>query len=991
MQLQGETVQFKLDTGAEVTAISTEVHQHIGSPTLSPPSKVLYGPARQTLNVLGQFQGTLRYGEHTFQETISVVDGLRTNLLGLQAITALRLIQRICDTTAEEEIFERFPNVFNGLGTIGEEYEIKLKENATPYALQVPRNVPIPLRPKVKQELERMEQMRVISKVTGPSEWCAGMVVVPKRSGDVRICVDLKPLNESVLREPHPIPKVDDTLALLSGAVYFSKLDANSGFWQIPLSESSKPLTTFITPFGRYKFNKLPFGVSCAPELFQHRMNRILEGMEGVVVLMDDVLVFASTKEEHDIRLSTVLKRLEEVGATLNRAKCEIFRPTVRFLGHILDKQGIRADPEKTSAISKMKAPKSVSDVRRFMGLVNQLGKFSPKIAEYSQALRELLRSNRTWTWGPAQEESFARVKEELVKPTVLSHYNPQAETKVSADASSYGLGAVLMQKEGKEWKPVVYASRSLNDTERNYAQIEKEALATTWACKKFATYILGRPVTIESDHKPLIPLLNEKHLDALPPRILRFRLRMAKFDYVAVHVPGKLLYTADTLSRAPLPELSENDTTLQDQAECFIHNVTIPSLPASKSTLERYRQAQQGDEICSKVMEYCRSSWPDKNSVESPLKPFREVRGALTICEQLLLFNNRIVVPSAMRREALTRIHEGHQGAERCRWRTKSSVWWPGITTQVKQMVGNCKSCAKNVQHRREPLITTSLPKYPWEVVGTDLFELQGQQYLLVVDYFSRYPEVVKLKSTTTSSVIALLKACFARHGIPEVVRSDNGPQFASREFAEFANSYGFEHRTSSPRYPQSNGMVERGVKTVKKLLKQSPDPHLAVLSFRATPIPWCGLSPSELLMGRKIRTTVPQMSMHFIPKWEYISEFRQADKLFKESQKKNFDKRYRVCEQEDIPEGSDVWVNSGTQPEGGYVVAADPSPRSYLIATPSGEVRHNRSHIIRIPESTEQTDSPNEPGNGSTEPPRRIVTRSQTGTTILPPDQLS
>lgn len=334
-------------------------------------------------------------------------------------------------------------------------------------------------------------------------------------------CVDLKPLNQSVLREPHPIPKVDDTLALLSGAVHFSKLDANSGFWQIPLSESSRPLTTFIAPFGRYKFNKLPFGVSCAPELFQHRMSRILEGLEGVVVLMDNVLVFGSTKEEHDIRLNAVLTQLEDVGAPLNRVKCEIFRPTVKFLGHMLDKQGIRADPDKTSAILKMEAPKSVSDVRRFMGLVNQLGKFSPKIAEYSQAIRELLRSNRIWTWGPAQEEAFTRIKEELTKPTILTHYDPQAETKISADASSLGLGAVLMQKEGEHWKPVVYASRSMTDTERNYAQIEKEALATTWACEKFTTYVLGRQFTIESDHKPLIPLLNEKHLDALPPRIL--------------------------------------------------------------------------------------------------------------------------------------------------------------------------------------------------------------------------------------------------------------------------------------------------------------------------------------------------------------------------------------------------------------------------------------------------------------------------------------
>ena len=343
-------MRFKLDTGADVTAISTEAHQHIGGTTLSPLSKALYGPARQALNVLGQFQGTLGFGENTSQETIFVVEGLRTNLLGLQAITSLRLIRRICNMTAEKELFERFPKVFNGLGTIGKEYEIKLKDNATPYALHV-RNIPIPLRPKVKQELERMEQMGVVSEVTEPSEWCAGMVVVLKRSGDVRICVDLKPLNESILREPHPIPKVDETLALLSGAVYFSKLDANSGFWQIPLSESSRPLTTFITPFGRYKFNKLPFGVSSAPELFQQRMSRILERLEGVVVLMDDVLVLGSTKEEHDTRLMKVLKRLEEVGATLNRAKCEISRPTIKFLGHILDKQGIQADPEKTSAI----------------------------------------------------------------------------------------------------------------------------------------------------------------------------------------------------------------------------------------------------------------------------------------------------------------------------------------------------------------------------------------------------------------------------------------------------------------------------------------------------------------------------------------------------------------------------------------------------------------------------------------------------------------
>lgn len=251
----------------------------------------------------------------------------------------------------------------------------------------------------------------------------------------------------------------------------------------------------------------------------------------------------------HDSRLVAVLQRLETAGATLNVAKCEFDKTSLKFLGHIIDREGIRADPDKTSAISKKEAPQSVIDLRRFMGLVNQLGKFSPRLAEISQPLRELLHSRRVWTWSPDQERSFSEIKQELVKPTVLALYNPQAETKVSADASSFGMGAVLLQQDGQTWKPVAYASRALSDTEKRYAQIEKEALATTRACEKFSTYILGRSFLIESDHKPLIPLLNTKHLDDLPPRILRFQLRLAKYEYKANHVPGKLLYVADTLS----------------------------------------------------------------------------------------------------------------------------------------------------------------------------------------------------------------------------------------------------------------------------------------------------------------------------------------------------------------------------------------------------------------------------------------------------------
>ena len=280
------------------------------------------------------------------------------------------------------------------------------------------------------------------------------MVVVPKKTGAVRICVDLKPLNESVLQEVHPIPRVDEALAQLTGATIFTKLDANSGFWQIPLSPESRPLTTFITPFGRYHFNKLPFGISSALELFQRRMSAILEGLEGVVCLIDDVLVIGKNKAEHDTRLMQVLERLESVRVTLNREKCAFRQSSVKFLGHLIGQDEVRADPEKTSAIHDMETPQSVSDLRRFLGMVNQLGKFSPQISELTQPLRELLSTKRAWLWGPEQEQAFGRVKEELLKPTTLALYNPQVELKISADASSFGLGAVLFQKEDDNWKP---------------------------------------------------------------------------------------------------------------------------------------------------------------------------------------------------------------------------------------------------------------------------------------------------------------------------------------------------------------------------------------------------------------------------------------------------------------------------------------------------------------------------------------------------------
>ena len=394
--------------------------------------------------------------------------------------------------------------------------------------------------------------------------------------------------------------------------------------------------------------------------------------------------------------------------------------------------------------------------------MVNQMNRFSPHLAQLSQPLRELLSSKKTWIWGPAQQEAFEKLKSEIATPRVLAHYDVTADTKISADASSYGLGAVLLQSQSDTWKPVVFASRSLTDTECRYAQIEKEALALTWACKRFSEYVLGKQIQLETDHKPLVPILGNKSLDTLPPRVLCFRLRLMKFQFTIKHVSGKELYIPDTLSRAPLSSQLDNlEVMSAEDIEFFIHTLT-DSLPADKDRLNIYRQAQASDEICSNLIAYCRSGWPS-HKPKGELRKYWNFQGEMSLSDNLLLYSARIVVPKSMREETLQKIHQGHQGIQRCRFRVKNSVCWPGVSKDIEALAKSCPECKKSATLSKEPLIKPPLPSYPWEKVATDLFELNKTTYLLVVDYFSRFVEIQKLTSTTSANVITVLKSIFA------------------------------------------------------------------------------------------------------------------------------------------------------------------------------------------------------------------------------------
>ena len=345
---------------------------------------------------------------------------------------------------------------------------------------------------------------------------------------------------------------------------------------------------------------------------------------------------------------------------------------------------GIEADPEKLKAVADLPEPENVQEVRTFLGMVNQLSKFSAHLAERTKAIRELLHQGKQWTWGYEQQEAFERIKADLKQPPVLALYDPNKETKVAADASSYGLGGVVLQRQPDDtWRPVSFLSRAMTPTETRYAQIEKEALALTWACERSWEYLVGKSICIETDHKPLVPLLSTHTLDQLPPR--RFRMRLMRFHLKEIkHVLGKQMYIANALSRLQTQSQETQPTIQDDEMTAHVASV-ITSLPASDTKLPQIREAQEEDPVCKEIKEYCYQGWPEKHALRDAIKPYWAERGELTVAQNILLKGSRLVIPSSMRLEILDKIHEGHQGIAKCREKSKESVWWPGLSREIQ------------------------------------------------------------------------------------------------------------------------------------------------------------------------------------------------------------------------------------------------------------------------------------------------------------------
>ena len=545
-----------------------------------------------------------------------------------------------------DEIVAAYPEVFQReLGALPGTVHLEVEQGATP-VVAPPRRVPTSLKEKLRKELDRLQQLEVIAPIDEPTPWVSSLAVAVKKSGALRICIDPRPLNTALKRERYQLPVLEDILPELSKAKVFSTVDLKSGYWHCVLAPESSVLTTFATPYGRYRWIRLPFGLSASSEIFQKHLTHALESLPGILCIADDILIYGTgeTDEEatanHDRSLRDLLQRCKNRGIVLNPDKMKLRMSEVNFMGHLLTNKGLKPDPAKVEAITKLPKPQDVEGVQRLNGFVNYLAKFLPKLSEVMEPIRRLTRKDAPWNWSSEQDQAFANVQRLVTEAPVLRYYDPSLDLTIQCDASQSGLGAALLQNG----KPIEYASRSLTDTETRYAQIEKEMLAIVFSLERFNQYTFGRHVHIESDHKPLEMIL-QKPLARAPRRLQLMMMRLQKYDFTVHYERGENMHLADMLSRAYLPY---NGKEVDD----FESVNMVRYLPISDQRLDEIRAESRKDQCLRELSDTILVGWPEKKEHAPALThPYLSMRDELTVQDGLVFKGNSVVIPEPSRR----------------------------------------------------------------------------------------------------------------------------------------------------------------------------------------------------------------------------------------------------------------------------------------------------------------------------------------------------
>lgn len=887
--------------------------------------------------------------------TFYVIENGRQSLLGKDTAIKLNVLRLGLNVNKVEELapFPKWKNIV---------VKLAIDTNVTPVQQPV-RRIPVALEEKVILKLEDGVKADIIEPVVGPSRWISPIVLAFKENGDIRMCIDMRRANRAILRENYPLPTFETFMTKLKGAKYFTRLDLKNAYHQIELHEDSREITTFITPRGLFRYKRLLFGVNSAPEIFQRLLEEMLSPCPNAMNYIDDVIIFAQTEEQHDIVVKEVLKIFRENNVLLNNDKCIWKTNKLTFLGHILSSEGIEADPEKVETIMGFRDPKNKEELRSFLGLVTYVGKFIPDLANHTDPLRRLLKTDVKFNWTSDMKNSFDYLKQLLAKIPKLSYFDPTKSTRLIADASPVALGAVLLQFDGNNPQIISFASKSLSDVEKRYSQTEKESLALVWSVEKYYYYLAGLEFELVTDHKPLEAIF--KPTSKPPARIERWLLRLQAFKFKVVYKAGKE-NIADSLSR--LCRVN-NPSSFDWKGDQNILHVVSMSTPSALSITEISDKSCMDEDIVDAVMCLNKNSWTDATT--NCFFPFRY---ELSYLGNILLRGSKIVIPTALRSKVLELSHEGHPGESVMKRRLRSKVWWPLIDREAEKYVKSCKDCLLVSQPTPPPPMDRHpFPEGPWLTLASDLLgPLPNGQYVLVfIDYFSRYMEFKLIRTISSQVIINSMREIFCRLGYPKCIRTDNGRQYISSEFNQYCKENDIQQILTPAYWPQANGEVENMNKSIVKRLKIAHMNGLNLLEelqkfvhmYNVTPHSITGEAPTKLMFNRIIRDKIPSIDdLKDIP---VESAEKDQDCLLKHKGKMRSDKR-RGAKESNIDVGDKVVLKNVVFP---HKLTPNFDTTEYEVTARNGNIveiknngkviRRNVSHLKKVPSVSENKQS--------------------------------
>ena len=772
------------------------------------------------------------------------------------------------------------------------------------------KSIPIPLHfwDEVKAGIERDVCLDVIEQVptNTPDKWCHRMVICAKKDGKPRRTVDFQALNKYAVRETH---NTQSPFHLARSVPHHKKkttVDAWNGYHSIVLAEEDRDYTIFITPFGRYRYKVAPQGYIASGDAYTRRYDNIIANIKNFIKCIDDTLLWSDNIGESFIQTVQYLELCGNNGIILNPEKFTFAADKVEFAGFEITMTNVRPCDRFLNAILDFPTPINLTDIRSWFGLVNQVS-YAFSMAERMLPFRNLLKPTTKFEWTEELEAAFQTSKRIIVEEIEngVRIYDKSRPTCLATDWSKSGIGFWLFQKHctctdvkpfccNSGWKIALVGSRFTSPAESRYAPVEGEALAVVYALDKARYFVLGcTDLTIAVDHKPLLKLFGDRFLEDIPnSRLRNLKEKTLRYRFKMVHIPGVKHKVADGLSRHPVnpPETIElqDDVDVEASISAMI-NSTFNISPFTSVTWDLVRTATASDEIMNTLLAHIENGFPEKSEMLQGLHTYYQFRDSLNSVDGVILYNDRVLVPPSLRPNVLSTLHAAHQGTSGMITRAESSVFWPGITSDIKDIRDRCSHCNRNAPSN--PLLPPTppmLPEYPFQCICADYFSHMGTSYLVIVDRYSNWPIVERLSNGATG-LVATLKRTFATFGIPEELASDGGPEFTAGITRKCLQDYGVHHRLSSVAFARSNGRAEVGVKTMKRLLADNTGRNgdlntdgfqRAVLQYRNTPDRDTKLSPAVCIFGRQIRDFIPVLRGKYKPhaSWHETLKSRES-----------------------------------------------------------------------------------------------------------------